>query len=168
MCAQRPLCHSKIPTWITHRAPTDCVRGSKQKRVVTQSLAPNRDRADSRGLNCAFGYLAWKLGDPRSISRQRSSPRLWKVSRTLVSVGTDRETGRSRGRSSRWRRADLSARCAVLVDRDKRMPALFHWNRDHGLIFTGEISHTIPPTIKKKDIQESVVKGGRGFVIFAL
>lgn len=97
MCAQRPLCHSKIPTWITHRAPTDCVRGSKQKRVVTQSLAPNRDRADSRGLNCAFGYLAWKLGDPRSISRQRSSPRRWKVARTFPWEPIEKRVDRAEG-----------------------------------------------------------------------
>lgn len=47
------------------------------------------------------------------------------------------------------------------MDRDKRMPALFHWNRDHGLIFTGKISHTIPPTIKKKDIKERCKRGER-------
>lgn len=83
------------------------------RTVQQQTLAPNRDRADSRpsrdhrAANCAFMITALRLKTWRSTSSidlSSTIPVVERFART-VSVGTDRETGRtrSRGRSSRWR-----------------------------------------------------------------
>lgn len=83
------------------------------RTVQQQTLAPNRDRADSRpsrdhrAANCAFMIAALRLKTWRSTSSidlSSTIPVVERFART-VSVGTDRETGRtrSRGRSSRWR-----------------------------------------------------------------
>lgn len=95
------------------------------RTVQQQTLAPNRDRADSRpsrdhraaNVRLWSPPYAWKLGDPprRSISRQRS-PSLKGLRARFPWEPIEKRVERDRAEGPRD---------DVLVNRDKRNPALF-------------------------------------------